>query len=412
MIRVQPDPIGHLGGGRGLSAVGGGDNVVYTIRDDFTAAVAAGALNGTAATPGPGTRVAIDTAGTLMSIDASGLVFNKTSIAGDPGLWYDAITRAPGGIFTARVISPDVYGGTVGFDLDQTGVIGGYRFAFGSTNVIAAVNTTVQSVIGAITYLVPYDITIILRAIGADFYIRGGTEYPVTTLLWRSVALNTTPLYLAAVGGHTNVKYMRYTVQTPYLTVPLVSEGFGSGWGTTDGKGHVEGVTGGLGSGGSGVTWTAKQGTWGVTSSRAKSTALDAGGVAIATVPVSSGNYIVDSTLTRSDGITGVVLHYVDSDNYVYAGHDGTNAIVIKRVGGTETTVLTEAKAFGAGECRVIWDNGTIEMYWNWHTGTTSRVQTGGVIADAVFTSAKTVGLYSTNTGNTHDNFVAYDRGT
>ncbi|HUW11159.1 MAG TPA: hypothetical protein VM537_15625, partial [Anaerolineae bacterium] len=71
----------------------------WLLRDEFRIDAAAGAVNGTPATPGPGTRTAVDTGGDALSIASGNMAFaNPNNVAGDPGLWYGAITRQAGRI--------------------------------------------------------------------------------------------------------------------------------------------------------------------------------------------------------------------------------------------------------------------------------------------------------------------------
>ena len=73
--------------------------IAYDLEDNFTDERAAGSVNGTAATPGPGTRVVVDEE-VRMPITGGKLViagFPPASYAlGDPGLWLDAVTRVAG----------------------------------------------------------------------------------------------------------------------------------------------------------------------------------------------------------------------------------------------------------------------------------------------------------------------------
>ena len=57
-----------------------------------------------------------------------------------------------------------------------------------------------------------------------------------------------------------------------WLPTPLLSDGFGSAFGTSDGLGHAEGVAGGIGAGGSGVTLSNAGGTWSVSGGKAINT--------------------------------------------------------------------------------------------------------------------------------------------
>lgn len=85
------------------------DNVSWLIRDEFTDTRAAGAVNGTSATPGPGTRAATDTDSKLtVGSDMLNVAPHSTPAWGDPGLWYEAIASSKNvgvGIFNSLNIA-------------------------------------------------------------------------------------------------------------------------------------------------------------------------------------------------------------------------------------------------------------------------------------------------------------------
>jgi hypothetical protein len=57
-----------------------------------------------------------------------------------------------------------------------------------------------------------------------------------------------------------------------WLPVPSVSDGFDTAWGTSDGLGHAEGVAGGLGADGDGISWVPAVTTWSVSAGKAVNT--------------------------------------------------------------------------------------------------------------------------------------------
>lgn len=74
----------------------------WLIRDEFTDTRAAGSVNGTAATPGPGTRTVTDT-GNLVSVGSGVLATVAPASPGiDPRTLYGAITRTTGLCLVAR----------------------------------------------------------------------------------------------------------------------------------------------------------------------------------------------------------------------------------------------------------------------------------------------------------------------
>ena len=78
-----------------IAQVGGAFTTLnYLLRDLFNTDRAAGAVNGTAAEPGPGTRTVVDTNG-IVTLSGGGMVMNGTNAAADR-LTYAALTRAAG----------------------------------------------------------------------------------------------------------------------------------------------------------------------------------------------------------------------------------------------------------------------------------------------------------------------------
>lgn len=81
----------------------------WLIRDEFTDTVAAGSVDGTAATPGPGTRTVTDT-GNLVSVESGTInIGGKTVAYTDPIISYGAVSRAIG---TAILFSFSMTSGT------------------------------------------------------------------------------------------------------------------------------------------------------------------------------------------------------------------------------------------------------------------------------------------------------------
>ena len=181
-----------------------------------------------------------------------------------------------------------------------------------------------------------YPFAVIAWASGTDLFVQ---FYGVWKLLWRSSSNAGSTIYPVACNT-LDAGYVAIPDDLWMLT-PLVSDGFGGAFGTSDGLGHAE--TTGLGSGGSGVAWVQKVGTWATSSGKAYGT-VD-GGLAIATVSPGSSNVMVDVATTRNVGNLGVVLRYTDVNNYVYCYHNGTNVTLRKVVGGVDSEVFQAATA-------------------------------------------------------------------
>lgn len=392
-----------------LTVLGGSRPVTYLFRDEFTVDLAAGSVNGTYSSDGKSTRTVIDTENKLSISGGNLLIIPKAAPAyGNPALWYDtAVARAAGqlAVFKFRLPATDKTC-VFGFDTDKTSTPGANGAIFGTSGLISQFdNNGGGANIGAYSAGYDYLLTLALRATGCDYFVQGGPEYPNQEFLWRSSLNNTAALYAALINNSASptIDYMRVP-ETKWLPTPLLSDGF-SAWGTSDGLGHAEGIAGGLGSGGSGKTWTSTRGAWGVVTNKAQASALDTG-LALATHDSSNPNVMLDLTLTRAGGVAGAVLRYVDADNYIYAGHDGTNAYMVKRVAGVETTVATAAVAFGAGGLRVRLSGTGARMYWN-----NALVQAAVTVGDAALQTSGKHGLYTTNTGNTFDNAVVFAGG-
>jgi len=153
-------------------------------------------------------------------------------------------------------------------------------------------------------------------------------------------------------------------------------------------------------------TWVNRVGTTLVATNKAQASVL-VGGVAIATMDTGTVNAITGATLTRAGNEVGVVLRYVDADNYIRAIHDGTNCKLIKRVATVETDVISAVVALGAGAIRVIPDGTSFALYLNG-----AQVGATSTISDAALQTGTQQGLFSTNVGNTQDLWSIFARGT
>ena len=154
------------------------------------------------------------------------------------------------------------------------------------------------------------------------------------------------------------------------------------------------------------LTWNDRVGTTVVASNKASASAL-VGGIAIATVDTGTVNVVMQGTLTSAGDEVGLVLRYVDADNYVRAEHDGTNMLLIKRLATVETTVITAAVALGAGAVEIHADGTSFELFLN-----NAKVGATGTISDAALQTGTEQGLFSTNVGNTQDALLVMPRKT
>lgn len=384
----------------------GGKKVAYLLRDEFQATIAAGSLNGTPSSDGKSTRTVTDSLGNKISQSPGSLICTDGTGYGDPGVWYDtAIARTPGRVLSAK-ITPAEAGSSIFFGVDSN------KTSHPGANAIWLSQTVFKSwdsgaggyVLGAVAAGMTYQVDVVLRATGCFLFIQGGA-FTYREMVWVGVLDTTAILYLTA-SFHDKAGIINYVrvPQTLWLPVPLASDGFATAFGITNGLGHPEGVAGGLGAGGAGVAWTQEAETWSVSGGKAVSTMV--GAVGIATVDVGNPNVNLQVACTRVGGVTGAVLRYVDADNFIYAYHDGTNAVLAKMVAGTPTTIATAAVAIGTGTMRVNISGTSAWLYWvNTYIGT-------GTIADAGLQTSGKHGLYNTNASNSFDNFVAWARGS
>lgn len=363
--------------------------IQWLLRDDFTDTVAAGSVNGTAATPFGGTRTATDT-NSKLSVGSGISSFATGGVGvGDPGLWYPIQTRTAGRTLIARVTPTNSNCLSVGWDDAQTGAVEA-NASFVSLNLFAFGITVGTYVAGT-----AYDIAVMVRATGYHFFIKGGT-FTNWTFLYpqKTVTGNKYPgLITRSTTSVFSCDFMRVPVSLVPIT-PLASDNFAGTWGTTGGSGSEE-------SGGTNLTWTAQKGTWGSAAGVASCSAL-ADSVGIATVPCGTTNVIVEVVATRTGGTSGLCLRYTDASNYIKAVHNGTNFQVIEVVAGTPNTLINAAATYGTVRAIVSLNGNAVRAYYN----------------DALVNAATTAvvtgnnhGLFTDDTGATFDNFVVWAKG-
>lgn len=378
----------------------------YLVNDTFTTDRAAGAVNGTNAEPGPGRRVVTDTA-SYVTIAGGKLIFGLNAPFGNAFWLNPALVRAPGRLLLATYLAPTAISNfTYGFDTDTaTAGIGDARLTFSAAGLRYSTLTLAAAPVAGIRYW----LAIVLRDVGAFLFVQGG-GFTQWTLLWILASGNSSPLYGSAIANGTLVSPVEIDdLRVPaalWLPSPLLSDGF-SVWGTSDGAGHAEGVTGGLGSGGGGLWPYVEEGLWQASGGIASAAALTGGGVALAYMDVGTLDLIATVKVTRVGGVAGLVVRG-DAVNHVRAVHNGTSAQLIKRVSGVDTILINAAATYVAGaEIRVIADGQKFRLFYN-----NLAIGSEQTIADAVLSTDGYAGIYTTDTGNTFDDFVVYVRGS
>lgn len=244
--------------------------MAYLLQDEFTTDRAAGAVNGTAAEPGPGGNRTVTDANSKLTI-ASGLLSFATggSGSGNPGLWYDALTRAAGLVLIGQLkdTGSTTNVAEVGWDSDTTVTLTeGFRLTTSGISILT--QGIAALVVGTFTPGTDYVFVAVLRASGTAFFVKASTGN--FYLLWMSSSGtgNLRPsLQTRGTAAVMTSDYIRVPVTT-FLPTPLASDGFPTAFGTTDGTGHAE--TSGIGAGGSGLTWTGA--TWSVSGAKAINT--------------------------------------------------------------------------------------------------------------------------------------------
>jgi hypothetical protein len=236
-----------------------------------------------------------------------------------------------------------------------------------------------------------------MRATGMFYFIKGGT-FKDWTLLYVSYTGSAAGYPGIVCNNAANTAFYAMNPRVPrqlYIPKPMMSDGMSAA--TTDGLGNAEN------NGASGQVYT-NVGTWGVAGGVRSCSAL-VGGVGFSYLNCQSTNVIMDAVCTRSAGVTGMVARYVDSQNYLIAYLDGTNAKLDQVVAGGTSNLITAAVTYGAAfVLRLVLDGTSARLFYN-----NLAVSTVGTTPAA---GSMNHGLYTTDTGATFDNFCIWARGT
>ncbi|MEZ4684195.1 MAG: hypothetical protein R2932_59290 [Caldilineaceae bacterium] len=260
-----------IGAQIGYQAGAGGEVGVfdYLIRDEFTTDLAAGSVDGTDAEPGPGRREITDSENKI-SISGGKLLFasGRTSPSyADPYAAIGPIDRVPGRVGVTRVTFSTtsgqfLFGG--GNPAPGTAQNSSWRVTNGA---LEADNAFAFSWVSVGSFSVAtIDFAVAWRSHGGFYLRKVGSNW---LLYWMDKGDDGLSRFAFADRSMANVAvdFVRVPAQR-WLPVPLVSDGFSAL--NSDGLGHPEGVSGGLGSGGDGVAWTGS--AWSVASGVASNT--------------------------------------------------------------------------------------------------------------------------------------------
>jgi hypothetical protein len=392
-----------------IAAIGSVVNsgIAYLLRDVFATTLAAGAVNGTAAEPGPGTRNVTDV-GSRITVTAGELFLNGGSGAwNQTGGWYTpAIIRAAGLVLAFDLRGANFNTALAGFTAAGDANFTGYNnvgIELFSTPTIAARRTSdaTSPLLYNLVNATQYRVYVVLRSTGRYIFLRVAG---VTKLLHWDDWDNTASLYVGATHfaaiavsylGNITVPSGRY-----YRVTALASDSFNrtdGAVGATDGAGHAEANSGG------GLTWTDRVGSFAVSSDAAVGT-LD-GGLAVSTVNAGTADVVLEVKATVAGGVAGGVARWTDANNHLRFYHDGTNAVLDQVLAGSVTTLKTQAMAYAAGApIRLALDGQVPTLWYN-----EIRTTTTPTSANAALT-ATAHGLYTTHAGNSLENFLAFPR--
>jgi len=371
---------------------------LYIVWDNFEHAIAAASVNTSAVEPkgwGYGNRAATNSTSKL-SISQGLASFAATgAAAGDPGLWYPTTPRLLGKTFLARATVAAASRSEWGWDSSAAGSVLDSIVFHTTTVLVANVNGT--NVVVGVYAAGTYDIALVMRATGMFYFIKGGT-FKDWTLIYISALGSAAGFAGIACSNAASTAFYATNPRVPrqlYIPKPMMSDGMSAA--TTDGSGNTEA------NGATGQVYT-NVGTWGV-GGGVRSCSVLFGGIGFSYLNCQSTNVIMDAVCTRSAGVTGMVARYVDSQNYLIAYLDGTNAKLDQVVAGATTNLITAAVTYGAAfVLRLMLDGTEARLFYN-----NLAVSTVGTTPAA---GSKNHGLYTTDTGATFDNLCIWARGT
>lgn len=207
---------------------------------------------------------------------------------------------------------------------------------------------------------------------------------------------------LAGVAYHSTSPNGFLTEQQDTVT-DIASDSFDRADSTT--IGNTDGLADPNHTGGSGVTWAETKGDWEIKTNKCQVKTLSVS-KAILTLQTAALDVVCAAKVTRGGGDGGVVIRYVDDDNYIILLAGATKFKLIKRVAGSNTTVAEPSAGYtyAAGTEVKIMSAGTrFRVYYG---GT----QVGGnlTISDAALQTGTLCGLYGEDTGNIFDDFYVY----
>ena len=383
----------------------GGQGIAWLLLDRFSTDRAAGAVNGTAAEPGPGTRLTTEIDGGEVSISGGDVIVDGN----DGGLYdttfgYDTtgidVSRVRGKAFLSNGLLENSSGGyylSVRGYFDTGLFLLANRVEYKDAPGIPSIRVSDKENTDQV-----YEHVILMRTTG-NFCLRDGKLLYVGRDDTDGYSL--AAIVSVATDGYyfhlSDARLVQLAATDPTLyPIPVLSDSFNranGALGSTDGQGHEEGQTTPQGDG---VAYS-NASTWTISSNAATNTpSVAADNLCYANGGDAEVYHSVE--ITRNAGEAGIVINAADTSNFIYIVHDGTNVITTEVVSGTPNVLSTVAATYAAGarlEARRI--------------GTAVRVFYNGafvveVTPNVALQNNTAHGLYSDSSGNTFDDLETW----
>jgi hypothetical protein len=209
----------------------------YLLRDLFTTARAAGAVNGTVCEPGGtlgGTRAAADVSGTKVLISGGRWTVTGSGVWGEHGIRLEpAVTRVKGRVIIQLVRAQSsfdtaMFGPTTAADANFNGYANlGWTTASGSAIAARRTSSVTSPNLFAAVAATDYQFLQVLLDVGRYMFVKGGV-YTFWTPLWRDTWSNAASMYLG-IAVNASITYEGDDWRVPdrlWLPTPLAYDSF------------------------------------------------------------------------------------------------------------------------------------------------------------------------------------------
>lgn len=247
-----------------------------------------------------------------------------------------------------------------------------------------------------------------------------GAQSTVPAAVWRGWLSDAIAVYNLIVVTPAQMAIINAMLVAGTMTENWLNTEFGFGnWSwwklnesfDSDGLGHQEGVSGGIGSGGAGIIAEQVAGSFDYVGGALNCVYLSPLGWANAAVMVyetKKQDVLITAGITIGGGTCGIVTRYVDNNNFMYAIHDGANMVLVEVVAGVQAVLINIAVAYVAGaRIRLIIDDQLAMLYYEG-----AGFNTFGSSAFSDILTGTKHGVFSDVVGSLHDNLNIYARGT